>query len=34
MVFAEDIEDDSVFTEIVKNDQIQSLLVAPTENAY
>lgn len=33
MVFAEDIDDDSIFTEIVKNDKIQSLLL-PTENNY
>jgi hypothetical protein len=33
MVYAEDIDDDSVFTEIVKNDKIQSLLL-PTENNY
>ena len=31
MVFAEDIDDDSVFTEIVKNDKVQSLLLS-TEN--
>ena len=31
MVFAEDIDDDSVFFEIVKNEKVQSLLL-PTEN--
>jgi len=31
MVFAEDIDDDSVFTEIVKNEKVQSLLLS-TEN--
>jgi hypothetical protein len=33
MVFAEDIDDDSVFSEVVKNDKITSLLL-PTENNY
>jgi hypothetical protein len=33
MVFAEDIDDDSVFSEIVKNDKVHSLLF-PTENNY